>query len=315
MSQIRQSKEFEFLKLSLKKQSAQHHRRSKNLNTIRVKERQAFTKRKASNPDHIRELNQQAVSKRKANNLGYVKELNLLAFKKRKYDNNDKIKQVNKNTQKKRRLSINTDLCQTEHDISDPAVKLQKCKTIGEMFESQDCSVDQIVKLIQSFHDSIVCSPEYICTCCDQLWYRSSVVKCNMSKYSTTCSESFLDKCITGTKSVSNNEWICYTCHSNLSEGKLPACTKANRMQFPVKPDCLDLTPLEERLISPRIPFMQICELPRGGQLSIHGNVVNVPADVSSTVSTLPRPLNESQTIPIKLKRRLNYKHRYQQRC
>ena len=57
---------------------------------------------------------------------------------------------------------------------------------------------------------------------------------------------------------------------------------------------------------------MQVRELPSGGQLSIHGNVVNVPADVNSTVSVLPRPINESQTIPIKLKWRLGYKHRYQ---
>ena len=58
-------------------------------------------------------------------------------------------------------------------------------------------------------------------------------------------------------------------------------------MGFPVKPQCFNLTPLEERLISRRIPFMQIRELSRGGQLSIHGNVVNVPADVNSTVSTV----------------------------
>ena len=57
---------------------------------------------------------------------------------------------------------------------------------------------------------------------------------------------------------------------------------------------------------------MQIHELPRGGQLSIHGNVVNVPSDVNSTVQTLPQPISESQTIPIKLKRRLSYKHHYQ---
>ena len=74
-------------------------------------------------------------------------------------------------------------------------------------------------------------------------------------------------------------------------------------MTFPEKPDVLkDLTALEERLVLPRIPFMQVRELPRGGQLSIHGNVVNVPADVNSTVSILPQPISESQTIPIKLK-------------
>ena len=49
--------------------------------------------------------------------------------------------------------------------------------------------------------------------------------------------------------------------------------------------------------------------MPSGGQLSIHGNVVNVPADVNSTVSGLPRPINKSQTIPIELKCQLSYKH------
>ena len=156
-------------------------------------------------------------------------------------------------------------------------------------------------KVIQSFHDIIKCGPKYICSCCDQLWYRSSVTKCDANEY-TKCTK----KSITGKTSVDNNEWICLTCHSNLSNGKLPVCSKANKMRLPVKLECLNLTPLEERLISPRIPFMQTRELPRDGQLSIHGNVVNVPADVTSIVNTLPRPINESQTIPIKLKRKLS---------
>lgn len=46
--------------------------------------------------------------------------------------------------------------------------------------------------------------------------------------------------------------------------------------------------------------------------MSIHGNVVNVPANVNTTVNFLPRSLNKSQTIPIKLKRRLSFKHCYQ---
>jgi hypothetical protein len=62
------------------------------------------------------------------------------------------------------------------------------------------------------------------------------------------------------------------TCHSNLKVGKLPSCSKANKMTFPEKPEVLkNLTPLEERIISPIIPFMQVRELPSGGQLSIHG--------------------------------------------
>ena len=62
--------------------------------------------------------------------------------------------------------------------------------------------------LIQSFYNSTECGPEYICTCCDQLWYRSSVQLYNSSKYKL-CGQNMI-------KSVDNNEWICNSCHSNL---------------------------------------------------------------------------------------------------
>ena len=174
------------------------------------------------------------------------------------------------------------------------------------------CTADLTMpKIIKNFHENIKGGPEYICTCCDQLWYKSSVTKCNPNLYKT-CSDNILDVCVTGAKSINDTEWICSTCHSNLKDGKLPSCAKANKMTFPDKPEVLNLTVLEERLISPGIPFMQIRELASGGQLSIHGNVINVPANVNSTVSVLPRTVNESQTIPIKLKRCLSYKHHYQ---
>lgn len=82
-----------------------------------------------------------------------------------------------------------------------------------------------------------------------------------------------------------------------------------NGFGFPNKPPELDLTPLEERLIAPRIPFMQLREKPRGGQLSITGNVVNVPADVTTTIQKLPRLVSEDETIPLKFKRSLMFNH------
>lgn len=82
-----------------------------------------------------------------------------------------------------------------------------------------------------------------------------------------------------------------------------------NGLQFPEKPSEPDLSPLEERLVAPRIPFMHLHEKPRGGQLSITGNVVNVPVDVTSTVKKLPRVLTENETIPLKFKRCLSFKH------
>ena len=276
-----------------KQNRALQAKRSENIEKTREHLKQAFSRCKQSNSDHIRELNRQAFAKSKKSNPQHVRE-------------------VNKNTQNRKR-SLMSELNPSDHDFLQPATKKPSCTPVNETCESEykdSIQEMQMAKVIQSFHDNIKCGPEHVCTCCDQLGYRSSVKKCEANKY-PKCSETLLKACITSYTSIDNRKWICSTCHSNLSNGKLPVCSKANKMEFPVKPQCLNLTPLEERLISPRIPFMQIRELPRGGQLSIHGNVVNVPADVNFTVSTLPRSINESQTIPFKLKRRLSYNYYY----
>ncbi len=68
-------------------------------------------------------------------------------------------------------------------------------------------------------------------------------------------------------------------------------------MKFPQKPNFFDLNELECRLIAPWLAFQKIFQAPRGGQLKITGNVVNVPADVSNTVNQLPRLSHETGTI------------------
>ena len=81
-----------------------------------------------------------------------------------------------------------------------------------EICQGQDSIRHSMSKVIQSFHDKITHGPEYICTCCDQLWFRSSVSKCNSIEYSDKYSQGLLEECITGTKSINNTEWICSTC-------------------------------------------------------------------------------------------------------
>ena len=102
---------------------------------------------------------------------------------------------------------------------------------------------------------------------------------------------------------------MCQTCCKYLKFNNIPPCRILNGLKFPVKPPELDLTQLEERLVAPRIPFIQLREKPRGGQLSIIGNVVNVSADASSTVKKLPRLLSEDETVAMKFKRSLSFKH------
>ncbi len=79
-------------------------------------------------------------------------------------------------------------------------------------------------------------------------------------------------------------------------------------MKFPEKSNFFDLNELECTLIAPRLAFQKIFQAPRRRQLKITGNVVNVPADVSNTVSMLPRLSHETGIIKVQLKRRLQYK-------
>ena len=159
--------------------------------------------------------------------------------------------------------------------------------------------------VIENFDNKISFGPDYVCTSCRQTFFRHSV----SVFYPPGIPPSLKSKCITGTVSVNNKEWICNQCASFLRKRLIPPCSIGNKLLFPEIPsELIGLTHLEFRLLSPRIPFMQIRELPRGGQLGIKGNVVNVPADVSNTVNILPRNLDATETIPLKLKRSLCYK-------
>ena len=75
-------------------------------------------------------------------------------------------------------------------------------------------------------------------------------------------------------------------------------------MLFPVKPDFFYLNELVEcRLLAPRLAFQKLVQAPRGNQLKIKGNVVNVPADVNNTVNIIPRLPQETGTINSSIKK------------
>ncbi|CAC5390755.1 unnamed protein product [Mytilus coruscus] len=160
-------------------------------------------------------------------------------------------------------------------------------------------------QLIEEFNKDISTACNYICTCCEQLWFKESVVgvyrACNIS-------EPLYSQCIRQKSSFDGSEYLCLTCLNTMKKKKLPTLAIYNKLNFPEKPDVLNLNSLEEKLVAPVSTFFQMRELPSGGQHGILGNVVNVPADNLSTVKMLPRHLSQSQTIPVKLKRRLRYK-------
>ena len=161
-----------------------------------------------------------------------------------------------------------------------------------------------IENAIKQFHSDISIGPLYVCSCCHQTWFRKSV---SMLKNTHIPAESKRQHC-TNFISVNDKEWICHTCLSALRDSKIPKLSVTNGMKWPIKPPELNLHQLEERLIALRIPFMQIRELPRGGQYSLKGNVINVPVDIQPTVNCLPRPMDDNFTVAIQLKKKLSYK-------
>ena len=76
---------------------------------------------------------------------------------------------------------------------------------------------------------------------------------------------------------------------------------------------CLQLNRLEEFFIAPLSAFMTIrslpvCGLVSAGQKLLIGNVVHVANDVGTTVSTLPRMLDDMDTVAVRIKRKKAYK-------
>lgn len=50
--------------------------------------------------------------------------------------------------------------------------------------------------------------------------------------------------------------FVQHVVYRSIKNGKVPSCAAINGFRFPEKPTELNITEMEERLITPRIPFM-----------------------------------------------------------
>lgn len=72
------------------------------------------------------------------------------------------------------------------------------------------------------------------------------------------------------------------------------------------------LTGLEERLVSLRISFAQIRQLGyKRAQYGLNGTIINVHVDFNRVQQALPRHIDETKIIAIRIKRKLEYKNAY----
>jgi len=112
--------------------------------------------------------------------------------------------------------------------------------------------------------------------------------------------------------SIDDGIYVCHTCDKAVKRGTVPAQSKANGMDLPLVPEVLqELNELEVRLVSRRLLFMQLIELPAGRQKGLKGPAVNVSANVGPAIKLLPRIPKDYHVVTIKFKRKLQYKTAY----
>ncbi|XP_037820089.1 uncharacterized protein LOC119609402 [Lucilia sericata] len=98
----------------------------------------------------------------------------------------------------------------------------------------------------------------------------------------------------------------------SIKNKRRPNIRLSNGLDYPEIPECLkDLTSIEERLVTARLPFMIIIALGFERQSAIRGAVVNVPISVNKIVTALPRTFDQAEVIQLHLRRRLEYQHDY----
>ena len=152
---------------------------------------------------------------------------------------------------------------------------------------------------INPFKRKIGEGPYFICTVCNQILYKKSVITCINKKY--PCQTYFNIQ-----QSFDGKQCICNTCHSKVIKGKLPCQAVVNNMYVDEIPTKLSsLEKLEQIRIAQRIAFERIGVMHKGQQRKIKGAICNVPVECDQTCNQLPHPPDRSCIIILKLKRKL----------
>ncbi|KAK3909205.1 UPF0294 protein VP2298 [Frankliniella fusca] len=168
--------------------------------------------------------------------------------------------------------------------------------------ERWDRCVNEFETAIRQFHS-------HVCNCCGKM-YRISQLKTlnksNLRKRKIT--NHFLNKVFWVEKK--DEAKFCFSCAKDIETlFRVPKMALSNGLDFPVVDDDIKkLNRIEERLLAPRHVFQTLWTVKGpSGQFKTKGGIVNVPVEVDNTVSSLPRPINDSSMVHVRLARKMEY--------
>ena len=152
----------------------------------------------------------------------------------------------------------------------------------------------------------------HVCNSCGRMCKKNQVKNI---KRSTLKDKGYKERFIKKLFSVENSqsEEFCKTCVTYIQKGKIPKLCLHNGLHFPViDEEIAKLNRVEERLLAPRHVFQTLWTVNgAAGQYKTKGGIVNVPVDMDTTVSYIPRAVEDTNMIHVRLARRMQYVSNY----
>lgn len=300
--------------------------------TIKRQDHNYKTKEKASNLQRIfmKRKNQLFTEEERKKNLQRIKKLreeilyteterrkNLFRMKEIRKDKIKQIKEKLENRERMRvlrKLSVDLNYI-TKEKISDKERKrLLRIDDFHRYNENYSNMIRKRIKsgikdneyfqniLIMNFIEKRKLGPEIVCVCCENLFFLKSVERFNITKIRKKIIlikkngiNDFLNQIVNN-----SSEYVCKTCKKQITLGNLPKTASNAELRFSNVPKIVsNLTTLEERMVSPYIPFMQIKALQPyaiNPQLSLKGSIVNLPVEINEMINVLPRTFDVYNT-------------------
>lgn len=151
----------------------------------------------------------------------------------------------------------------------------------------------------------------HACDICDRLWFKNDLKY--IPNNDTGPNIEFIRTMLLNVATLEIK--ICSTCFTVIKKQRIPPLSVYNGFKYPPVPENLKEFPLDlvtERLVSPRIPFMQIRRLRQvHGQLGIYGQVINIPIEVNTMANVLPRHVDDDHSVTVDIKKKKILKSSY----
>ena len=203
-----------------------------------------------------------------------------------------------------------------------------KLKLKEQQQQYRSSKVDSAFKRKKAFLAAIRNGRIYFCVCCHRRLHENSVLELHedwqkeyeeqypgsINKFiGTIPSQNFFIPCLkTETPQKLKSCFICHTCKNYVEKNKMPPLSNQNNLQLvdvSNHPE-LKLSELEQQLISLNLIFQKIVLLPKSRMSAMRDKTVSVPlspADITETLTKLPRTPSDARLAIVQLKRRLNF--------